>query len=175
MGLFDSLATPVEEIHVGFGLPNGEFEVRVSEINLVEKKDGKGSSVVIKYTVEPGHALAGKTHDQWLTVPDPAIHGAEKAMTFATFLKQGLMNIGVPEGAIAVFDPENPDHTDQVIGNTGVLKLKPQKSNPQYQNVNFYLDEDQKSEQSGVSDVQVPSNTPTPAASEELDLSNFGI
>lgn len=175
MGYFDDLETPVEDIAVGFGLPNGEFEVTITEVTLVEKKDDKGQAVVIKFTVDPGNDNAGKSHQQWVSVPSRAVHG-DKLMTFASMMKQWLMNIGVPEGMVGEFDATNVDHTDAIVGNTGILKLRPQKNNPNYQNASFFLDEDNAGgmPESGASDVSVPSAKPTPEAAEpEFDLSKF--
>lgn len=176
MGYFDELETSVEDIPVGFDLPNGEHEVIVSEVTEVDKKDG-GKAVVIKYVVQGG-PLAGRNQQQWLTVPDRSME-TKKQMTFASFLKQGLMNIGVPEGMVGDFNAKDPDHLDMVIGNFGILKIQPQKSNPEYKNLTFFLDDDHVApEPSGVSDVTVPSTssaTPNAEADSGFDLSKFGV
>lgn len=176
MGYFDDLETSVEDIPVGFDLPNGEHEVIVSEISEVDKKDG-GKAVVLKYVVQEG-PLAGRNQQQWLTVPDASMD-AKKQMTFASFLKKSLMNIGVPEGMVGDFDAKDPDHLDMVIGNFGILKIQPQKSNPEYKNITFYLDSDHIApEYSGVSDITVPSTssaTPNAEADSGFDLSKFGV
>lgn len=176
MGYFDELETSVDDIPVGFDLPNGEHEVIVSEVTEVDKKDG-GKAVVIKYVVQGG-PLAGRNQQQWLTVPNRSMD-AKKQMTFASFLKQGLMNIGVPEGMVGDFNAKDPDHLDLVIGNFGILKIQPQKSNPEYKNITFFLEEDHKApEPSGVSDVNVPSTSsasPSAEADSGFDLSKFGV
>lgn len=174
MGYFDDLETPVEDIAVGFGLPNGEYEVTITEVSVVNKKNDKGQAVVIKFTVDPGQANAGKSHQQWVSVPSRAVHG-EKLMTFASIMKQWLMNIGVPESMVGEFDASNHDHTDAIIGNMGVLKLRPQKNDPNYQNAQFFLEEDSTRVMEpagpGVSSVSV--NATPDAAKADMDFSDF--
>lgn len=173
MGYFDMLETPVEDIAVGFGIPNGEYEVTLTEISEIEKKENKGKAVVIKFTVDPGQPNAGKSHQQWVSVPDPSItQDREKLMNLASMMKQWLMNIGVPEGMVGEFDASNPEHADGVIGNTGTLKLRPQKNNPNYQNAAFYLDEVNKESgfeaQADKNAASLISNVEVPKSDEDM-------
>jgi hypothetical protein len=166
MGYFDALETPVEDIHVGFGLPNDEYEVIISGIKLVENKEKGRDSIVTDFTVTEGK-LNGKKHTEWTTIPQ---RGNQHIEIQASVMKAFLLSIGVPEGMLAEFDAENEDHKEAVVGNTGILSLKPQKKDPQYSQATFKLHDE--AHESGVSDF-TPGKFDSDPITGEFDPSNF--
>lgn len=171
MGFFDNIATPVEDIPAGYGLPNNTYEVVLSDISEREQSYDDGhteNKLLIEFTVTEGE-LEGMKHTVWLTQPDEDNPKTDKNgkllwKTQASIGKNWLLNIGVPENELGNFTAE--EGKDALVGNTGTLKLTAQKSNPEYQNASFKLDEEQL--ESGVSDRTLDADGNT-----EVNLGKF--
>lgn len=119
MGFWDDYATPVENIQTGFGLPLGTYPVILSDIKNFTKKDGN-EAIVISFTVDTLNDPDGRSgkEDIWLNKPK---QGDPNADTNARIGKQTLLSIGVPESALATFNPDTDK--DKVVGTTGVLNV----------------------------------------------------
>jgi hypothetical protein len=86
----------------------GTYRCFLVKSEIRTKKDDT-KSWVFSYKVAPGQPEEGKTKDDWRPLPQTSNghFASEKDATFARFLKQRLMELGVPEERIGSVVPKD--------------------------------------------------------------------
>jgi hypothetical protein len=107
MGLFGDLdvAAAADD---PFAIDDGTYRGIVSECSVKESNAGKkGLSLVYTVTDEES-PMAGRNASEWKTIPsdDDDMSDSERARA-ASFLKQRLKSLGIPEDRMNDFEPED--------------------------------------------------------------------
>lgn len=148
MGLFDKIATAVEDIQTGVRIKPGPYEFQLTDATYLEfdeahEKMPNQAAVVFELTVIDGEATEiGKKYSAFCRIPDEELQG-EKAAMFASILKQNMEQFGIPESKMETWNPEDQDDLDAVIGITGTGTIKINKKNSDFDNLyGFKITED---------------------------------
>lgn len=99
----------------------GTYRCFLTKSEVRNKKDGS-KSWVFSYKVQPGQPEEGKVKEDWRPIPNVAggKFVSEKDATFARFLKQRLVELGVPEERVGTVQPQELNGIDCFV--TIVLK-----------------------------------------------------
>lgn len=94
----------------------GTYRCFVTKSEIRTKKDGS-KSWVFTYRVCEGQPEEGKTKDDWRPIPNVSggKFATDKDATYARFLKQRLMELGVPEERVGSVTPESLKGTECFI------------------------------------------------------------
>ncbi len=137
MGLFDSYATPVDQIPTGFGLEpsNTPYAVYLTDVKFVTPKNSDTASTVLTFTISKDHDelhRSGK-EDVWIKKP---VDGEDNADVYARIAKQWVLNLGIPASVYTKEGFEIPDVKDKVLGTQGYMKVTA-GDKPGYTNKSF--------------------------------------
>lgn len=128
MGLFDGLDV-ASAADNPFEVDPGTYNALVTEVEVRPTKDNTKIGLNITYTIDDDESpMNGRKVNEWKQIPqpaDPANPTADEARA-ASFLKQRLANLGIPE------DRMNDVDADDLIGTECVVSVK---KNGEYTNV----------------------------------------
>lgn len=117
MGLFDSYATPVDQIQTGFDLnPSAvPYAVVLTDVKKHTREDGRVSTV-LTFTVDSTVDKQGRKgkQDVWITKP---VDGQKNADVNARNALTWVKNLGIPSHVYTADNFEIWDHKDKLVGN----------------------------------------------------------
>lgn len=119
MGLFDDFDIDMDEVKAAgsFDFEDGHYSFEVSEALVQQgtKNDPDDTKFIIKYDLNDGEA---GTYWEWFTIAVDGDSEAAKAKQSLSFLKNRLLDLGIPASELNTIDPEDLE------GITGTLELK---------------------------------------------------
>ncbi len=159
MGLFDGIEIDFDGIkEFTAGLPAGKFPVMVAAVESGKNQSTDSPQIIITYAVTEGDH-AGKSKKEFLDIVGgvPQDRNQEIAQQV---LKTRLKSFGIPDSQLNSVEP------DDIVGTTGVLTLKENKSKTNgntYVNVSYFTPENENAP---------TSDLPTPAAESAATSTN---
>ena len=119
MGLFDDFDIDMDEVKAagGFDFEDGHYDFEISEVLRQQgtKNDPDDTKIIIKYDLNDGEA---GTYWEWFTIAVDGDSEAAKAKQSLSFLKNRLLDLGIPASELNTIEPEDLE------GIVGTLELK---------------------------------------------------
>lgn len=126
MGLFDGLDVASAQDNP-FDVAPGTYPAVVTKAEARPTKGGDKVGLNIEYTIsDPDSEMHGRKVTEWKQIPQASGELTGKDAQAASFLKQRLMNLGIPESRM------NDIEGDDLIGIECVISVK---KNGEYTNV----------------------------------------
>ena len=117
-----------------FAVKEGTYEAVVAKAEAKTSNDGSKTGFAINYTITGADdpEMIGRSLSEWKNIPKAEDESPE-AKRDASFLKQRLLSLGVPEAKVNVVTSEDLIGTEVVV----VAKNTPDKNDPEkiYTNV----------------------------------------
>lgn len=95
-----------------FSVNDGTYEAVVTKAEVRQNKNETDNFLVLEYTIEDDGNMSGRKVSEWKKIPK---QGAEDFDRAASFLKQRLLSIGIPNERINSFEPDDALGADVVI------------------------------------------------------------
>lgn len=115
-GFLNDLGVNWDEVSTDNSPVDGTHRCFVVKSEVRTKKDGS-KSWVFSYKVAEGEPQAGKVKDEWRPIPNvrDGKFVTEKDATNASWLKQRLISLGVPESRVGTVTPADVQGTEVYI------------------------------------------------------------
>lgn len=107
-----------------FSVDDGTYEAVVTKAEVRKNKNETDNFLVLEYTIEDDGNMSGRKVSEWKKIPKQDAEDFDRA---ASFLKQRLLSIGIPNERINTFEP------DDALGASVVITVKTKDG---YANVN---------------------------------------